>query len=184
MDYSLTKADKDKKYTQEERQAIKIRIKELVALINNGIELDNGEKRAADIIDYYSIINLDIDEMFSIASTMSENIRSTLKVFFSRYADLLDNRKRNIEFIMGIKYKFKKREDYPLTEEDEIEVIDNELYIELSEEKKKEIVKFLKENYIPWYYERVYLTALRRYSKGILYNIKEEKAGPVKKMVL
>lgn len=138
-----------------EREFYFERINLMSDLIEKGVVLDNDKKRKFDILDYYFCIDLDYDETLQIAKTIS--LKTYAKMIYLLRPIMNYDINRSEEYLTNIIYKY----------------LENDVLVEVSEEEKKEIIKFLKINDVPLL-ERNYFLALKRYTKGNLFTIKSE----------
>ena len=125
--------------------------------------MDDGSKRDFDILDYYRYTNIEIEEMslllfsnYSAGKISEENYRIILRKINKFIKSITYS---NSEKLMSIDFKF---------------IDQNGCEYSISEEEKVKVIQYLMDNKIRLN-NLTYVTAVRRYAKGLL-DIKDDKS--------
>ena len=154
------------------KEELKKRLIMAVDFIQNGVLTVDGQKRDFDILDYHYFLGLDYEDALDLSMEIYRESYNILNKFldkFITYAIETGNRNRTEENLKAIKYKYK------LNKEDEC-------YLEITDEDKSNVIKFLKNNNVELL-ENTYMLALRRYAQGTLFDIQTELASDDDKQI-
>lgn len=132
--------------------------REMVPMIKNGIKLEDGSIRPFDILDYYAITSININELWNIAkSKISPSDYSILGKFVNKNGF---DKKVDYEFEYNTKYWINLQYDLNGN------IIPN-TGREVTLEEKEGIINYLKNNFIP-ITNNTYHAALNRWMNGKL----------------
>lgn len=162
-EYKVNQQKEQFEKSRSERFAIIVsNIKKIVYQIINGIELENGEKKEFDLLDYYRITKLNFEELEHILKRFHLNPDEyrNIKTFIAK--NRKDNKLSptdlqkiyNMKQVIGVEFD-KKGNIIPGSGR------------EVTAEEKQNIVKYLNYNHIP-VTNRTYNLALRQYLVGTL----------------
>ena len=136
----------------------------IVEKIKNGV-IENGETREFDLLDYYFETKLSPETILKILQYNHSPDEKIFRQFANKY-----KYKRRIDHMVGL-----MDENHTLEIEFDSEGnLISESGIKITNEEKKKVIEYLKENHIPLY-DRVYYIALKRYVNNLLNNKQGKK---------
>ena len=154
----------NKEQTIKEKIKIKFiaeEIENIAYLLVNGIELENGETRKFDLIDYYECTNIKTTRMYSYLSSKRLMFDDMLCFDISKIKRFLNGINTNAFLNNPIDEESKINDVVKFAEKDENgKIIENSFRI-ITEEEKKSLIEYLKSHEIPLI-EGTYEAGIRR----------------------
>jgi len=146
------KYDEKIKRQQSQRWSMIVNdVKQLVTIIENGIEYEDGRVRTFDLIDYYENTRISFDEIRSICNSgfFSKNELRILKIFITKNKDYIHQNLGEVSQIL---------------DQNSEHIISGKV---VCLEDKQKVIEFLRTKQIPQNYA-TYSMAIRRYLNGTL----------------
>ena len=130
----------------------------LVEMLENGIEMDNGEVRKIEPMDYFEITDIDPKKLYNVLkenTIMSPHERRVIISFISKYNSLVVKLPKDkfVEKIMKERLVIKG--------------------IEITQEMKEEAISFMEMYNIPWAYYN-YISYMRRVVEQLVVDMKRD----------
>lgn len=183
--------DKDEKALLNKEQEIKDKIRKkfiaeevetLAYLLENDIELENGEKRKFDLIDYYEVTDVEPNTMYTYISTKRISFGDMILCDISKVKRFLNGIKTNAFLSNPIDTKRKLNDTIKFAEKDENGKIIEGSFRTIDESEKISLIDYLNANRIPLI-EGTYEAGIRRIRNNT-FGLEEINKSSNKKIVL
>lgn len=143
------------------RKLVSEEIEQISYLINNGVELENGEIRGFDLIDYYECTNVPPKSLYILINTKKvvlNNVNSRDLIVLKKYLSRVSS---NLFNMNPINDKIKLKDVVKFAQRDENGKIIEGSFREITEEEKLSLLEYLKTHKIPLI-EGTYEAGIRR----------------------